>query len=159
MSILIGRYTNTVKIRGALGLTPSDVNDQYIEDRGTEDQVLTSLYKWLPTHDTLYTTWTAGGATDDEKQYARLLRQYSTYMCAFHLCSGLEFLVLKAIGDSKATAERFSNVKSDKFRKRIEGIALGARAEIVEALQLTTATTKASIFASVVPDADPVVGS
>jgi len=157
--LLIGRYTNTDRVRGALGFTISDVPDLYIKDREVEEELLISLYEWLPNHESLFTSWTGAGATEDEKQYARLLRKYSTYMCAFHLCSGLELLALKEIGDSKATAGRFSNLKSDTFRKRIEGIALAARADIVEALDLATSATTATILASVPPAIDPVVGS
>lgn len=158
MSVVIGEYTNTDKIRGAIGFTVRDVPDQFIVDRDLGEELLISLYKWMPDHATLYTAWQLGGS-DDEKQYARQLRKYSTFMCAFHLCSGLELLAVQAIGDSKATAERFTGVKLEKLRSRIEGIAESSRSDLITDLGLTTASTTASIFSAVPPASDPVVGS
>lgn len=159
MSAAIGDYTNADKIRGALGLTPMDADDQYILGRDIDEEILISLYDWIPNHATFYTTWTAGGATEEEKHYARLLRKYSSFIGAFHLCSGLELLIVQAIGDSKATAERFSNVDLIKLRAKIEGIAEGTRSDIIKSLSLSTETASASIFKSVPPASDPVVGS
>lgn len=158
MGVAIGDYTNTDKIRGALGFTLSDVSDKYIEDREISEELLISLYGWIPDHKTRYAAWVASATADDD-QYKRLLEKYCTYICAFHLSSGLELLATQAITDSKAGAERFSSVKLENLRDRMEGIALSTLTDLATALSLSVSNSSVSIFASVSPSVDPVTRS
>ena len=159
MAVLIGDYTNTDKVRGALGLTVHDVPDANIEARNLEDDLEIDLYGWLEEHETLYATWTDDAATAEQKHSARLLRRYCTYRVAFHLCSGLELLAVQAVGDSKATAERFSSVNLDALRRRVEAIAASARVDLEEVQGLESSSSYVSPLSIAAPGYDPAVGS
>lgn len=158
MSVAVGDYTNTDKIRGVLGFTVSDAQDEYIVSREIDDELLISLYEWIPDHATLFIAWKAGGSALDS-QNIRQLKKYSTYQGAFILCSGIELLAVQAIGDSKATAERFSKVDLVALRRRLEGIASGVKSDLTITLGLSVISTTAALFAKVEPDFDPVTGS
>lgn len=155
MAVVILSLTDSDEVRSALGVTSRDVSDTFITSRNVDRELRIALNEWLPDYATRLATWNADTATYQTE--LDLLKSYAMYMSAYILSSGLEFLVVREISDSKMTAARFSNTKLDEIRTSMYSKASKFRRMLEEKLGLPTNGTP-SIFSSVSPSYDPVLG-
>lgn len=104
-------YTDSDKIRGALGLTPQDVTDDQICNANIEARLQEDLDGWLPTHATVQTEGRATAATAAQKRAWLQLQLYCQFRAALFFTPILSTLVAQKIADGQMEMQRFSNAK------------------------------------------------
>jgi hypothetical protein len=157
MSEAISAYTTTDAVRGAVGLTPSDIPDASLIDQQLALELETDLLGWLPAHATLYATGIASGASSDEKLKAAYITLYAQWFCASLLVTQMTLGIPMAISDGKSELQRFPTLDLDGLMKRVVGRRDGYRNKLAEG-EGQGVVTSASIMQSGVPDYDPVTG-
>jgi len=156
---MVGDFTDTDRIRGALGFTDRDITDEQIVRSDHTIELEIELYKWFPDYSSEYDTWYNNGSpTDGNKHLINLLKSYCTYYSAYLVCNGLEMLAQRSITDSKMTASRYSNVKLELIRERMLGRADSAKELIADGMDLSIASTSPTLFSVASPTYDPVEG-
>lgn len=104
-------YTDSDKVRGALGLTVQDVADAQICGANIEARLKEDLDGWLPTHAAIQTAGRASTATDAQKRTWLQLQLYSQFRAASFFTPILATLVAQKIADGQMEMQRFSNAK------------------------------------------------
>lgn len=151
MSIAI-LYTDSDAIRAAVGITDVEISDAMMQSQMMETQIKTAVYKWLPTHGTIYAAGTAQGATEQEVHLKDLLVMYCMYFGAVRVVEMIMAMRQK-ISDGKSQLERFD----------IDWLALlellkQRRDQAQDALEeiLNPSDGGPAYFGLVTPDYDPV---
>ncbi len=156
---LIGDFTDTNRIRGALGFTKRDLSDEQIIEMNPFIELEIALYVWFPDYETEYDTWFNNGTpTAGNRHLINLLKSYCTYYGAYLVCSGLEMLAQRTITDSKMTMARYSNVDLAEIRDRMLGRAENAKELIADGMSISLTTSTPNLFSATSPDFDPVEG-
>jgi hypothetical protein len=157
MSEAITGYTDTDAIRGAVGLTVSDIPDASLIDQKLGSELESDLSEWLPTHAALYATGTAGGATAADAQIAAYLVLYAQWFCASALVTQMVLGIPALISDGKSEMRRFVNIDLDDLAGRVQAKRDFYRNRLAEG-QGQAVVTATSIMQAGVPDYDPVTG-
>ena len=157
MSEAITAYTTTDAIRGAIGLTSSEVTDAMLVDQNLALELENDLLGWMPTPAALYAAGLASGATAPEKQQAALLVLYAQWFCAAQAMTLMTLSIPQSIADGKDEMKRFQSMDLGALMDR----AVTRRDMYKGQLQNTegtTSETSVSIMARGIPDYDPVTG-
>jgi hypothetical protein len=149
-------YTDTTTVRGLLGVGPIEVPDAMLQDMRLEDRVLVDLAEWLPTHTTLYSTWTGNEAPEPDVTYARLLRLFVGYYCAAQVAA-FQLAIPQAVSDGKNALKRFEGVDVEALAGRMAGEAAYYRQRL-EAALASKQPSKLVLMGRAVPSYDPVTG-
>jgi len=148
MSFAITPYTDTDKIRAALGVDSVDVDDQVLVDMQLGTELILDLNSWIPGYTTL-----TGFSAD-------LLSLYAASFCALSAIHGRELLYPQMFKDGKAESRRFAldleKVK-DNIAIRLAGIKKALITE--EGLTVAAETVSSFILGSAPPNYDPVTGA
>ena len=157
MSEAITAYTNTAAIRGAIGLTDSDIPDSVLVDQQLGLELEADLATWLPTYATIFSTGIGVGASAAEKQAAAYVQLYAQWFCATQTVSLMILGIPMLISDGKSELRRFPTLDLDELMRRVTGKRNYYRTLLLESegQQPVTAT---SIMQVGNPDYDPVVG-
>lgn len=99
-------YTTTDAIRAAAGVTDVEIPDQLLTDQMLESQVQTAVYRWLPTHGTVYSEGTAASPTAEQVYKKDLLVHYCLFYGAVRVVEMIMALRHK-VGDGKSEVQRF----------------------------------------------------
>ena len=157
MSEAITAYTTTDAVRGAIGLTPSDLPDSILTGQQLGLELDVDLLEWLPTHAALYAAGTASGATSTEKQIAAQIQLYSQWFCASSIVNQMVLGIPMMISDGKSEMKRFDSIDLDDLALRVNGRRNAYRNLLAEGQgQAVPAST--SIMQGGIPDYDPVTG-
>jgi hypothetical protein len=151
----VTKYTDTSRIRAAIGITDKDMSDKSMTDINLDDRLLSELAEWLPTHATVYTDGTAGTPTAVQLTDYRNLKLYSNYYCAS--CLDLRLAVVSTIGDGKNIMKRFEGVDFDELSAKMTDQAAIYRKRLELSINATAEQALGLIGLSV-PTYDPVVG-
>ena len=153
----ITKYTNTDKVRSALGFDASDVKDSLLSAAGLDLSLTYDLDDWLPTHATIWADGTASaGVTAEQKKFANVLGMYAQWYCA-HEVASKKLLYVQIYSDGKAQLNRF-NIDIDSVRDMAEG-EMNRWKEML--MELDGQTVTAASFNPVslsTPDFNPITG-
>ena len=147
MTTSITAYTDTDRVRAALGVDAVDVSDDVLVDMMLAEELTLDLEEWLPTHATL-----AGASST-------ALQLYAASFCALSALDGRELLYPYLFKDGKAETRRFQ-IDLQKLKEDLAARVAKWKAKLV-ALENLTPTVVASgsfIFGSSQPATDPVTG-
>jgi hypothetical protein len=157
MSEAITAYTTTDAVRGAIGLTPSDLPDSVLTGQQLGLELEADLLEWLGTHATLYAAGMASGATATAKLIAAQIQLYAQWYCASSVINQMVLGIPFRISDGKSEMQRFDSVDLEDLAMRVNAKRDTYRNLLAEG-QGQTAVTSASIMQSGIPDYDPVTG-
>ena len=149
MTTAITSYTDTDRIRAALGVDSVDVSDDVLVSMQLDLELDLDLKSWAPDHATY---------TGDS---LKILQIYAAAFCAFSAINGRELLYPFLFKDGKAETRRF-DLDLQKVKDSLAARAAKWKAALVaaEGITLTATTEKATyIFGSATPDFDPVTGA
>jgi len=139
-----------------VGVKVKEVPDTMFTDQQMERQLKTALYGWLPTHETLYDTGSASGATADEEYLRDLVVSYCLFFCAVRVVE-MVLALRKIVGDGKSEVQRFDTDLKDLLKvfndRRDEAQGL------LEALVNASNTDGAQYFGKASPGYDPVTNT
>lgn len=157
MSEAITAYTTTAAIRGAVGLTDSDLPDSVLVDQQLGLELEADLTVWLPDYATLYSTGVGAGATAADKLVAAYIQLYSQWFCAAQLVSLMTLGIPMMISDGKSEMRRFPTMDLDELMLRVSAKRDAYRTLLLES-QGQEAVASTSIMQLSIPDYDPVTG-
>jgi hypothetical protein len=157
MSEAITAYTTTAAIRGAVGLTDSDLPDSVLVDQQLGLELEADLLVWLPDFETIYAAGMAGGATATEKLLAAYIQLYSQWFCAAQLVSLMTLGIPMLISDGKSELRRFPTLDLDALMLRVSS-KKDAYKTLLQESQGQAAVTSTSVMQLSIPDYDPVTG-
>lgn len=103
-------YTDTDRVRSALGVDSKDLSDKQITDRDIEKELRLDLLSWIPTHGALYDEGQSDTATEVQVSIADALTLYSTYYCAVQVSRSMQLATPQKISDGKNALDRFANI-------------------------------------------------
>lgn len=154
--VKITEYTDTDKIRSALGFDASDARDALLSAAGLDISLEHDLDEWLPTHAAIWAAGTAGTVTASEKKLAQALGMYAQWFCA-HLVASKQMLFIQIFSDGKSQMNRF-DIDVDSVRLMCEAERNAWKDKLQE---LDGQTPTASSFNPVgisTPTFDPITG-
>ena len=157
MSEAITAYTSTDAVRGALGLTPSDIPDSSLIDQQLGLELEADLSVWLPAHATLYAAGMASGATSAEKLKAAYITLYAQWFCAASVVTQMTLGIPMMISDGKSELQRFPSLDLEALMDRVVGRRDLYQTRLAEG-EGQAAVLSTSIMQAGVPDYDPVTG-
>ena len=149
-------YTDTDKIRSALGVDDEDIGDAQITDRNLDKELRLDLVSWLPTHAALYTSGTSVSATDSEQMTSDALVLYSTYFCAVLMVSALRLAAPQQVSDGKNSLTRFPTIDWQRLDSDLRAGMARAKAAILKLQSQASTETDVVLFAAVGLASDPV---
>lgn len=155
MGVSITNYTDSDAIRGAIGLTKSEVTDDMLVDQNLEYALLIDLDSWVDTHSTIYSTGLTTGATAPQIKQKRLLELYSMWFGACRAASML-LAIPEKISDGKSEVKRFNSLDLVGIRNEACGMAESYKLQLQEELGSTVSETGYSLMGSAEPDYDPI---
>lgn len=148
MTTAVTAYTDTDKVRAALGVDSVDVSDDTLEAMQLDLELTVDLDSWAPGH------------ADFTGTSLSLLQLYAAAFCAWKALDGRQLLYPFLFKDGKAETRRFT-VDLNELIATLAKRAGDFKARLATAEDITLAPRIASaayIFGSAVPDFDPVVG-
>jgi hypothetical protein len=157
--VLTVLYTNTDKIRSALGLDDKDISDKQLTDRDLDKELRLDLTSWLPTHATLYTTGTSTEATDTQQLIADALVLYSTYYCSLLSARAMRLAAMQSHSDGKNTLERFATVDWQKIEMDLRERAAFYRDQLLALAAQSVTQVEIKFFEGVGLAVDPVTAA
>lgn len=147
MTAAITAFTDTDKVRAALGVDSVDVSDEVLLDMQLDLELTLDLASW------------AAGYEGFEGNSLSMLQLYAAAFCALSAIDGRELLYPLLFKDGKAETRRFEldlqKIK-DSLRSRVSKWRAALEAE--EGLAVTEPAAATYIFGSAAPDFDPVTG-
>lgn len=147
MTAAITAFTDTDKVRAALGVDSVDVSDEVLLDMQLGLELTLDLESWA----TGYGSFTGNSLS--------MLYLYAAAFCALSAIDGRELLYPLLFKDGKAETRRFEldlqKIK-DSLRSRVSKWRAALEAE--EGLAVTEPAAATYIFGSATPDFDPVTG-
>lgn len=157
MSEAITAYTTTDAVRGAIGLTPSDIPDSSLIDQQLALELEADLASWLPTHATIYAAGLDAGATATQKLNTAYIQLYSQWFCASMLVAQMTLGIPMRVSDGKTEMQRFPSLDLEALMERVAARSALYKARLAESegQQAVLSTTIMSIG---IPDYDPVTG-
>ena len=157
MSEAITAYTTTDALRGAIGLTVSDMPDAVLTGQQLDLELDVDLMIWLPDHATLYAAGMASGATASDKLIAAYIQLYSQWFCAASIVTQMVLGIPLAISDGKSELKRFDSIDLDDLALRV-GAKRNAYRNLLAETQGQVEVTSVSLMKAGIPDYDPVTG-
>jgi hypothetical protein len=103
-------YTNTDKIRAALGVDDNDVKDARIVALDLEKELKLDFISWLPLYSAFHTTSVAPSATEAQRNIGDALVLYSMYYCATQVAKTLRLAAPQTVSDGKNALGRFDGI-------------------------------------------------
>ena len=154
----LGQYTNTDKVRAAIGVTDDEISDDMLVDQNLEMALLADLSGWISNHATIYATGRAAGATAAESLQADYLELYAMWFCAKR-ASEMVLAIPQVASDGKSEVRRFA---IDGILEKAISVAtanmMAVRAKLTEAVT-GTAASDIVLFGKASPGYDPVTGT
>lgn len=148
-------YTTTGAIRSAAGVDAIDVSDDQLTEQMLETQVKTAVYRWLPTHATVYSEGTAVSPTAEQVYKKDLLVSYCMFYGAVRVVEMIMSLPRK-ISDGKSQEERF-DVDWEALLAVLEARRDEAQTLLEEIINPSDGGP--AYFGTAVPDYDPVTNT
>lgn len=148
MTTAITAYTDSDKVRAALGVDSVDVGDDVLVDMMLAEELTLDLDGWLPGHASL----TGNSLT--------ALNLYAASFCALSALDGRELLYPYLFKDGKAETRRFQ-VDLQKLKSDLAARVAKWKAKIqaLENIAPTAPVSGGYIFGSAAPATDPVTGA
>lgn len=148
MTTPITAYTDTDRVRAALGVDSVDVSDDVLVDMMLAQELTLDLDEWVPDHDTL------------ENSSLAALELYAAVFCALSAIDGRELLYPYMLKDGKAETRRFQ-LDLQKLKEDLAARVAKWKAKVValEGLEVAAVQSASYIFGSSAPDFDPVAGA
>jgi hypothetical protein len=148
MTTPITAYSDTDRVRAALGVDSVDVSDDVLVDMMLEQELMLDLGDWLPLHGTLL-----GNSLS-------ALELYAAAFCALSALDGRELLYPFMFKDGKAETRRFQ-LDLQKLKEDLAARVAKWKAKIIdlEDMEVATVKTASYIMGAAVPDTDPVTGA
>lgn len=115
MTAAITNYTNTDKVRAALGVDASDVPDQKMVDMQLDIELTLDLDEFGVDHVTIYTEGTDVAPTAAQTKSWNLLQMYSQYCAAYLALDGKQLQYPLLFKDGKAEIRRFEEIDFDEL--------------------------------------------
>ncbi len=148
MTVAITEYTDTDRVRAALGVDSADVSDNVLVDMQLDIELIVNLLSWVPGYASLTST-----SLD-------VLKLYAATFCALSALHGRELLYPISFKDGKAETRRFpldiEKVK-DNLAVRLAGFKKSLAS--LEGITLAPETHSNYIFGGAAPNYDPVAGA
>lgn len=147
MTVAITEYTDTDKIRAALGVDSVDVSDDTLGDMQLDLELLIDLSSWATGYEDY-----AGVSLD-------MLKLYAASFCALSAIHGRELLFPVMFKDGKAETRRFAldlEVVKNNLASRLAAIKKALIKQ--EELTVTAEVRSNFIMGSAPPNYDPVTG-
>ncbi len=153
MTVAVTVYSDTDRIRAALGVDEADVSDDVLIDMQLELEVEVDLTAWIPGFDPITEVLS-------DPLAIKMMPLYVAAFCAFTALDGRELLYPYLFKDGKAETRRFQ-VDLQKLKDDLAAKVAKWKAAIIKAEGLTavSAGTASFIFGSAPPDYDPVAGA
>ena len=147
MTAAITSYTDTDKVRAALGVDPVDVSDEVLLDMQLDLELNLDLNSWATGYETF------------DGDSLSMLKLYAAAFCALQAIDGRELLYPLLFKDGKAETRRFE-LDLQKIKESLKArVAKWRKAlEAAEDLVVVSTATATHIFGSAAPDYDPVTG-
>lgn len=155
---VLALYTTADAVRGALGLTSSELTDSMLFDQQLGAELEVDLYRWIPTHADLHAAGKASGATDVQKIKALYLELYAQWFIAKRALTVMQLAIPQMIGDGKSEMQRFQKFDFDKLSLRVDALVAYYRNLLSTSEGASTAATPPLAVISR-PDYDPVAGA
>lgn len=149
MATSITNYTDTDKVRAALGVDSADVSDAVLVNMQLALELIVDLDAWAPNH----ANFTATSLS--------LLQLYASAFCAWKALDGRQLLYPFLFKDGKAETRRFT-IDLDNLIASLAKRAADFKTRLAASESLTLAnsiTGSTYIMGSAKPDVDPVVGA
>lgn len=148
MTTPITAYSDTDRVRAALGVDSVDISDDVLVSMMLEQELIIDLTEWVPGHETLANAslWA--------------LELYAAAFCALSALDGRELLYPYMFKDGKAETRRFQ-LDLQKLKQDLAARVAKWKAKVIELEGLDVATVKSAsyIMGAAVPDTDPVTGA
>jgi len=157
MSEAITAYTTTAAVRGAIGLTASDIPDAILIDQQLGLELEADLSEWLPTHAALYAAGIASGASAEEKLIASQIILYAQWYCAAQLINQMILGIPMLVSDGKSEMRRFPTLDLERLAELVDAKRDMYRTRLLEG-QGQQAVGSVSVMQLSTPDYDPVTG-
>lgn len=147
--------TDTVEVRGALGVDVTDIDDAAICNLRPENDLESDLLGWVPTYSTIITEGLATSPTPAQSLKYLKLKIYAKYFVSALVASSGINSILQKKSDGSNEGARFTNISLQDLAEYLESKAAGIKHEL-ELLIDSTLSSSYSHFGSVSPDYDPV---
>lgn len=152
-------YTDSDRVRAALGLDDADIADTEITESSLEEELIVDLDSWVPTHAAIIAAADAPAATDSQKALGRLMRLYCQFKGAY-LLAGQAYRILQKVTDGKNQQARFSNLDWERIAAALNEKAAKYKQLLAAALGDTVNSAVAGypIMSASQPNFDPITG-
>ncbi|MCK5432432.1 MAG: hypothetical protein KAJ03_06790 [Gammaproteobacteria bacterium] len=151
------QYTTAEAARAAIGMDEADMPDTLFVDQRMDDQLLSDIEQWLPTHAVIYSEGIPSGATDIQKQKRRWLELYSMWYCAY-LASNLVMAMPALLSDGKDEVRRFANIDFEAVTAHASS-QFAIYKELLAPAPAIDTTGAAGFIGVSAPTYDPVTGA
>jgi len=149
-------YTDSDRALGVTGLTPDDINDEFIVARDLLRTLSVDLFTWLPSHALVFVP--PGTSTTDLLQFqSDCLVLYCTHFCASKIVHAILSIYSKET-DGKNAYERLGNTDLTALHEETRKQAGYYREQLLASLKATNAAVSVTQFSISTPSYDPVTG-
>ena len=152
-------YTDSDKVRGALGVTAREISDEQIENLSVADQIEFALSAAYPAHEALKDKISNDSASPTEKTLWKAILLFCQYSGAVSMTPQLQMLTAQKITDGDAEMQRF-------MKDNLEDTIARITVERNKWLSIVTAAVPGAVaagaivhFGTVQPGYDPVTNT
>lgn len=147
--------TDTVEVRGALGVDLTDIDDAAICALRPQDDLESDLLGWAPTYKTIVSEGIATSPTDAQALKYLKLKIYAKYFVSSLVVSSGINSILQARSDGANEGARFTNISLKELQEYLKAQADAIKNEL-ELLIDPTISASYEHFGTAPPDYDPV---
>ena len=156
MAIAITAYTDSDRVRSALGLDLSDVKETLLAASGLDISLTFDLDEWLPNHAALYAAGSAPAASTGDIKIMNAIKLYAQWYCAWEL-SGKKLAFVQIFTDGKAGMNRF-DIDLDSLRAMSEAEKNKWKDLLAELAGQTVVASSYNPLGISTPTFDPITG-